>query len=72
MRGNDDYRKRARKGAMKYDADKVAERYWKPTLEDIEAHLEADREIGEELAKVELPGDIFLKSDATRAKEKAE
>jgi glycosyltransferase involved in cell wall biosynthesis len=32
MRGNQDYRKRARDGAMKYDADKVTEKYWLPTL----------------------------------------
>lgn len=36
MRGNQEYRKRARDGALAYDADKVAEKYWKPTLEEIE------------------------------------
>ncbi len=35
MRGNQDYRKRAREGAMKFDADKVVEKYWKPALEEI-------------------------------------
>lgn len=36
MRGNQDYRKRARKGALAYDADKVAEKYWQPVLAEIE------------------------------------
>jgi len=36
MKGNQDYRKRARKGALAYDADKVTQKYWKPVLEDIE------------------------------------
>jgi len=35
MKGNDDYRTRARDGALAYDADKVAEKYWKPVLEKI-------------------------------------
>jgi glycosyltransferase involved in cell wall biosynthesis len=39
MKGNQDYRKRARHGAEQYDADKVTEKYWKPVLADIEAHL---------------------------------
>lgn len=42
MAGNPEYRKAARKGAAKYDADKVAEKYWKPVLEDIQANLEAE------------------------------
>lgn len=40
MSGNDDYRKRARDGALAYDADKVTEKYWKPVLADIEQSLE--------------------------------
>ena len=36
MRGNEDYRKRARDGALAYDADKVVEKYWKPVLREIE------------------------------------
>lgn len=36
MRGNQDYRSRARDGALAYDADKVTEKYWKPVLADIE------------------------------------
>lgn len=40
VRNNQDYRKRARDGAMAYDVDKVKEKYWKPVLADIEAHLE--------------------------------
>lgn len=39
VRGNQDYRDRAHAGAMAYNADKVAEKYWKPVLEDIESHL---------------------------------
>src|SRR4030042_2076744 len=36
MKGNEDYRTRARDGALAYDVDKVTERYWKPTLEKID------------------------------------
>lgn len=36
MKGNQDYRTRARDGAKRYDADRVTEKYWKPVLEDIE------------------------------------
>ena len=39
MRGVDSIRQRAREGALQYDADKVAEKYWKPVLEDIERSL---------------------------------
>lgn len=39
MRGNHDYRTRARAGALAYDADKITEKYWKPVLEDIAANL---------------------------------
>ena len=39
VRGNQDYRDRARDGARQYDCDKVTEKYWKPILEDIEANL---------------------------------
>lgn len=35
LRGNREYRERARKGALKYDADLITERYWKPVLDDI-------------------------------------
>jgi FkbM family methyltransferase len=41
MWGNDDYRKRARDGALAYDAEKVAEKYWKPVLADIEESVAA-------------------------------
>ena len=40
MKGNNDYRKRARDGALAYDADKVTEKYWKPVLAEIQAELE--------------------------------
>ena len=67
MAGNNDYRKAARKGALRYDADKVTQRYWKPVLEDIEAHLDADRGLSAELAKIaQADNDKFLKSEATR------
>lgn len=36
MRGNPDYRERARAGAVKYDADRIASDYWQPVLADIE------------------------------------
>lgn len=35
MRGNDNYRARARDGALQYDANKVTERYWKPVLAEM-------------------------------------
>jgi len=38
--GNERMRKQARHGAMAYDADLVAERYWRPTLDDIAAKLD--------------------------------
>lgn len=38
--GNTDYRKRARDGALYYDADKVAEKYWKPVLAEIAQKIE--------------------------------
>jgi glycosyltransferase involved in cell wall biosynthesis len=41
MKGNEDYRKRARDGALAYDADKVAEKYWMPALKQIEEAVEA-------------------------------
>jgi len=40
MRGNQDYRMRARDGALAYDADKVAQKYWKPALEKIAERIE--------------------------------
>jgi glycosyltransferase involved in cell wall biosynthesis len=36
MRGNQQYRSRARDGALAYDADKVVEKYWIPVLAEIE------------------------------------
>jgi glycosyltransferase involved in cell wall biosynthesis len=35
FRDNQDYRNRARDGALQYDADKVTEKYWKPALEEM-------------------------------------
>ena len=40
VKGNQDYRKRARKGALAFDADKVTYKYWKPVLETIEENVE--------------------------------
>ena len=37
MRGNQEYRSRARDGALAYDADKIVEKYWKPVLKEIES-----------------------------------
>lgn len=42
MRGNQDYRSRARDGALAYDADKITEKYWRPVLEDIEKNLKGN------------------------------
>ena len=39
MKGNQDYRNRARDGAIAYDADRVTEKYWKPVLADIEKRV---------------------------------
>lgn len=39
MRGNPDYSKRAREGALKYDIDVVFEKYWKPTLKRMSEKL---------------------------------
>lgn len=39
VRGNMEYRERARKGARAYDIDRVVERYWVPTLESITERL---------------------------------
>lgn len=39
MRGNQDYAKRARAGAMAYDIDRVVEKYWKPVLAKLEAKI---------------------------------
>jgi FkbM family methyltransferase len=38
-KGNQNWRRRAREGALAYDADLVTEKYWKPVLEEIEANL---------------------------------
>jgi FkbM family methyltransferase len=38
-KGQPGYRERAREGALAYDADLVAEKYWKPVLEKIEAKI---------------------------------
>jgi glycosyltransferase involved in cell wall biosynthesis len=43
MRGNQDYRKRARDGALAYDADRITEKYWKPVLAEIEEMLDASK-----------------------------
>jgi glycosyltransferase involved in cell wall biosynthesis len=39
MWGNEDYAKRAREGAEQYDIDRVVEKYWVPTLANIEKKL---------------------------------
>jgi len=39
MRGNKEYSERARKGAEKYDIDKIVEKHWVPTLANIERKI---------------------------------
>ena len=39
MRGNKDYRERARAGALQYDADKVFVKYWLPVLKKLEERV---------------------------------
>jgi len=41
MKGNQDYRNRARDGALQYDADKVAEEYWIPEMAKLEEAVSA-------------------------------
>jgi hypothetical protein len=41
MAGNQDYRKRARDGALAYDIEKVVEKHWIPTLDAIQARMNA-------------------------------
>lgn len=40
MKGNQDYRKRARDGALAYDADKVTSKYWAPVLKEIQEKVQ--------------------------------
>lgn len=53
MRGNPDYAKRARDGAMTYDIDRVISKYWVPALARIEAKIENSRD---DVAKTHLAG----------------
>lgn len=39
MRGNQEYRDRAVKGVARYAVDKIVEKYWLPTLKDIEERV---------------------------------
>lgn len=43
VRGNEDYRKRARDGALPYDADKITEKYWRPFWQQVEQDLKEYR-----------------------------
>lgn len=43
MKGNQDYRSRARDGALGYDIDKVVEKYWLPALAKIQERIEASK-----------------------------
>jgi len=38
--GDADMRSAARKGALEYDADRVAAQYWRPALEEIEGRIQ--------------------------------
>lgn len=49
--GNERLRESARAGALAYDADLVAERYWRPVLLDIEARLSTPVEVAGPLLK---------------------
>jgi len=40
-RGDENVRKRARKGALAYDVELVTQKYWKPVLEEIQAEIES-------------------------------
>jgi len=50
MRGNQDYRKRARKGAEPYDIEKITEKYWKPALESISNRIETVNKLKAQVA----------------------
>ncbi len=39
VRGNQQYRSRARDGALAYDADKIVEKYWRPYLDKLAVEL---------------------------------
>lgn len=39
MRGNQDYRKAARKGALAYDVDKIYEKYWKTVITHLQEKI---------------------------------
>jgi hypothetical protein len=41
MRGNQDYRHRATAGVDSYDIEKVIQKHWLPTLEKIQAKIDA-------------------------------
>jgi len=45
MKGNADYRKAARSKALKYDANKITEKYWKPVLKEIAESLEGTTQV---------------------------
>jgi glycosyltransferase involved in cell wall biosynthesis len=55
MRGNVDYRKRARKGAEAYDVEKIVEKYWKPTLESIAARIETINKLKAQVSAPAVP-----------------
>lgn len=62
MRGNQDYRKRARKGAETYDVDKVVEKYWTPTLAHIAQRVETVKKLKESVSvPVKPKADIEVK-----------
>ena len=43
--GNLKLRKQARRGALQYDADDVAQRYWKPLLEVLAQRIEDEESL---------------------------
>jgi glycosyltransferase involved in cell wall biosynthesis len=44
MKGNKEYRDRARKGAMAYDCDRIMEKYWQSELAHIQQMLDAEKQ----------------------------
>jgi glycosyltransferase involved in cell wall biosynthesis len=50
MRGNMDYRTRARDGALPYDVRKVTQKYWKPVLEKIQDKIELTNRLRAQVA----------------------
>ena len=55
MRGNPDYKERARKGALPYDVDKITEKYWKPALQSISERVEKVKQLQAQISQPVKP-----------------